>query len=268
MRRSVWVLVLTGVVITACSPAGVGGDTTTATGFPSTVVITDSTTTVTPATTTVTSANPKTSTTTTTPPPATTTTDIPGGLIEFGPRTGEILMVIGVAHDDVLNLREDPSATSRILATIEPTWDRLVATGSTWERPGAFWIGVEYGNVAGWVNLRYVGYMGETDDIASAVVELHGGIPVAPTMRELGLVAARALAYDDPIDGSEIVLVVDETVGDLGEVTYDVIGLGDDSTRGLRLHVFGQPVADGFSLVAVESTEICARGVTEEGLCT
>lgn len=57
------------------------------------------------------------------------------------------------------------------------------------------------------------------------------------------------------------------TMGDLGEVTYDVIGLGDDATLGYRLHVFGQAVSDGISLHSVERTALCTRGVTTDGLC-
>ncbi|NNC44231.1 MAG: hypothetical protein HKO03_13440 [Acidimicrobiia bacterium] len=59
------------------------------------------------------------------------------------------------------------------------------------------------------------------------------------------------------------------TEGDLGEVTYDVVGIGDDSVLGERLHIFGQPTGDGsgFSLMAVESQVLCGRGVTDQGLC-
>ena len=66
-------------------------------------------------------------------------------------------------------------------------------------------------------------------------------------------------------------------VGDLGEVTYDVVGLPDDATYGARLHVFGTPAsnlpgsalkrANRFSLKTVESTSLCRRGVTADGLC-
>ena len=64
-----------------------------------------------------------------------------------------------------------------------------------------------------------------------------------------------------------IVVVVDETVGDLREVTLDLIGLGDDALRGYRVHVLGEPVDGGFSLRNVEVTNLCARGVAEGRLC-
>jgi hypothetical protein len=64
-------------------------------------------------------------------------------------------------------------------------------------------------------------------------------------------------------------MVVTPTVNDLGEVTFDVVGLLDDSQLGWRLHIFGQPTegGEGFSLMSVEATAFCGRGVTEEGFC-
>ena len=63
-------------------------------------------------------------------------------------------------------------------------------------------------------------------------------------------------------------VTVAPSVGDLGEVTYDVIGLGDDSVRGYRLHVFGEGLGagGGFYLKSVEARVLCARGVTAGGL--
>lgn len=61
-------------------------------------------------------------------------------------------------------------------------------------------------------------------------------------------------------------LAPDET-GDLGEVTWEVLGLADDSVWGLRLHVFGTPVPDGFSLKSVEQTDLCLRGGSPDGFC-
>jgi hypothetical protein len=80
--------------------------------------------------------------------------------------------------------------------------------------------------------------------------------------------AARAPADEGP---RPTVTVVDgPTVGDLGEVTVDVLGLADDSLRGERLHVFAtpDPAGEGFGLKTVEATALCARGVTADGLCT
>ena len=57
--------------------------------------------------------------------------------------------------------------------------------------------------------------------------------------------------------------------GDPGEVTFDIVGLGDDSVGGYRLHIFANPAeeGDGFVLKSVERTTLCSRGVTGE-LCS
>ncbi|MEA1902223.1 MAG: SH3 domain-containing protein [Actinomycetota bacterium] len=198
-------------------------------------------------------------------PTSTTSTTLPGEVIDFGPMEGDVLMVIGVRHDDVLNLRSGPGIDQDIVGEMAADFKEMIALGETRQIPDAFWIAVEIGGMPGWVNMRYIGYEGATDDLTSQVVADLGGIPMADTMVELGLLVVETMASEDP--ASDIVVVVDETVGDLGEVTYDVVGLGDDAVRGLRVHVFGQPSADGFSLKSVEVTTICGRGISPDGLC-
>lgn len=65
---------------------------------------------------------------------------------------------------------------------------------------------------------------------------------------------------------SDIVQVTEVSEGDLTEVTYDVIGLGDDSILGFRLHIFAEESGAGFTLRTVEATVLCGRGVSD-GLC-
>jgi galactitol-specific phosphotransferase system IIB component len=252
------VLAVSMLILGACGEDAASSTTTT------TVVETTTsslaTTTTSMATTTTTTAA------TTTSAPATTTTagssELPGEPIDFGPAAGDTLAVIGVAHDDVLNLRAAPGADQDIVEGIPPTYDALTAVGETRELPGSFWIAVDYQGTEGWVNLRYVGYLGETNDTTHIAAE--EGLPAAETMLDLGFLMAKAVASVDP--PSEIVLVVAPTVGDLGEVTYDVIGLGDDAVRGLRVHVFGQPIDEAFTLDTVEETALCGRGV-DAGAC-
>ncbi|HUL99472.1 MAG TPA: hypothetical protein VLU24_08665, partial [Mycobacterium sp.] len=64
------------------------------------------------------------------------------------------------------------------------------------------------------------------------------------------------------------VTVAPTTVGDLGEVTYDVVGFPDDAIAGERLHILGTP-GDRFTLEKVEATSLCRRGVSGDspGLC-
>lgn len=174
-------------------------------------------------------------------------------------------MVIGVRHDDVLNLRATPGADQPIRDEIPGTFTDLVAQGVTRDLGDAFWIEVDYEGTPGWVHLRYIGYGGEVTDDTSMVIETLGERPVEPTMAELGeLVASVYASAEEP--ESDVVQVTAVASDDLGEVTFDVIGLGDDSVRGFRIHVFAEEVEDGFSLRSVETTLICGRGV-DDGAC-
>lgn len=236
------------VVIAACAPAA--GTTTTSTARP---------------TTTTTQPVVTTSTTTTTTIPVTTTTTLPGEPVDYGPLAGDEVMVVGVAYDDFLNLRALPGADQEIIGAIDPLFTGLVAKGETRDLPGAFWIKVDHQGTVGWVHMSFIGYMGLTDDMTSSVVTNLGEYPTADDMTALGLIVAETFASIEP--ASHLVIVVAATVGDLGEVTYDVIGIGDDSVLGFRVHVFGMPVTDGFSLKSVEVTTICGRGLTPDGIC-
>jgi hypothetical protein len=256
-RSALAVLVVSMLVLGAC-----GEDTASSTTTTVAETTTSSLATTTSSISTTTSATSATTTTT----PGTTSTrasELPGELIDFGPAAGDTLAVVGVAHDDVLNLRAAPGADQKILEGIPPTYDALTAVGQTRQLPGSLWIEVDYEGAEGWVNLTYIGYLGDTTDITHAVTEQLGGTSGAETMLELGLIVAEGIAGDSSAD---IVMSVAPTVGDLGEVTFDVTGFEDDSVRGSRLHVFGQPIDEAFLLASVEETVICARGV-DAGAC-
>jgi hypothetical protein len=174
-------------------------------------------------------------------------------------------MVIGVRHDDVLNLRVGPGVGEAILEEIPPTFSDLVALGNTRQLPDSFWIEVDYEGTEGWVHMSYIGYEGVVDDQTSVVVDELGEIPVEATMTGLAELVAGVFVSEEP--ESDVVQVTPVTSGDLAEVTYDVIGLGDDAVRGLRLHIFAEETSDGFSLKSVEVTSICGRGVDADDLC-
>jgi hypothetical protein len=257
-RSALAVLSVSMLVLGAC-----GEDAATSTT--STTVIETTTSSLATTTTSMATATSTTSATTTTTTGTTTTraSELPGEPIDFGPAAGDTLAVVGVAHDDVLNLRAAPGADQEILDGIPPTYDALSAVGQTRELPGSFWIAVDYEGTEGWVNLSFIGYLGDTADITHAVIEQLGGTSGAETMLELGLIVAEGIAGDSSAD---IVMSVAPTVGDLGEVTFDVTGFEDDSVRGSRLHVFGQPIDEAFLLASVEETVICARGA-DDGNC-
>jgi hypothetical protein len=173
-------------------------------------------------------------------------------------------MVMGVAHDDVLNLRQAPGASQPILDRIEPTHMSLEAAGETRQLSGAVWIEVVYNGVTGWVHMGYIGYAGGVEDITAEVIDGLGFTPSAQSMAQLGQVVADSLASVDP--PSDIVQVTPVTTGDLHEVTYDVVGFADDALVGARIHVFGQPTTSGVTLKSVEMMVICGRGV-DDGAC-
>jgi hypothetical protein len=265
MRRVTSVLIAV-IALVAAACGGDGGAATTSTTASTTTSVDIATTTTQPTTTTT--VEPTTTTTqqtTTTSSAGVTTTTLAGKPIDFGPAEGDPLMVIGVRHDDVLNLRAGPGVNSPIQDEIPPTFTDVVALGNTRELPSSLWVEVDYEGTDGWVNLRYVGYEGDTTDDTARIIADLGETPVESTMTDLGELVAGVYASDgDP--KSVIVQVTPVTTGDLAEVTYDVIGLGDDAVAGVRIHVFAEPVSGGFSLKSVEVTAICGRGV-DDGAC-
>ncbi|MDJ0665270.1 MAG: Gmad2 immunoglobulin-like domain-containing protein [Acidimicrobiia bacterium] len=203
--------------------------------------------------------------TTTTLPP--TSTSLPGEAFDIGPAEGDVVAVVGVRYDDVLNLRDGPGVGYEPLLGLDPLADDLVATGRHRLLESSIWNEVTVDGVTGWVNSRFIGYLGGVDDLTSWVVAQMGGIPEAETMLDLGTMIAESFRVDE--GGFRAEMVIPPTVGDLGEVTFDVVGLLDDAQLGWRLHIFGQPTegGEGFSLKSVEATAFCGRGVTEDGMC-
>ena len=204
-------------------------------------------------------------TTTSTTDGSTTTTGLAGQPWDGFAQEGDVLAVLGVAHDDVLNVRAGPGTDTEIVATADPTANDLVATGRARELPRSFWYEVTVDGVTGWVSISFVAYEGGTDD---ATAEFLDGdpLPEVETMQEMGELVAEAFASDEP--PSDIVQSVAPTVGDLGEVTYDVVGIGDDAGAGYRLRVFATPTesGEGFALKSIERTWYCTRGLSGE-LC-
>ncbi|WP_156157714.1 hypothetical protein [Demequina pelophila] len=148
------------------------------------------------------------------------------------------------------------------MAELGPLADDVIAVGRTRLVDGSLWHEVAAGGTTGWAEGSHLMYLGGVDDATSAVVDAIGSRPTVSTMPELGILVAQQFASSDPL--SVVSLTVPATVGDLGEITYDVLGLGDDSVGGMRLHVFGTPSNGGFVLMSVERTALCLRGVVDE----
>ena len=186
-------------------------------------------------------------------------TSLPGEPFDLAPVAGSELAVMGVQYDDVLNVRALPGADQAVVAELAPTSGDLVATGQARMLPQSIWFEVTTGDsTVGWVNSRFVARIGPTVDLTAEVVDELGEIPAAETMLDLGMLVAEALAPENG-EASTTTTTVAPSVGDLGEITVDLVGLADDATAGLRLHVFGQPdeSGEGFSLKSVEATEMC-----------
>lgn len=191
-------------------------------------------------------------------------TGLPGEPVDLGPREGDVVAVVGVEHDRVLDVHAVPGPVTDVVATLAPLADDVVSLGEARLLSDSIWYRVSAAGTTGWVDSSFVQYLGEVDDVTSGVIAQLGSTPRADTMPGLGLLVAEQFASTDP--PSRITMTAPASTGDLGEVTYDVIGLGDDSVGGFRLHVFGSPDGSGFTLKSVERTVMCLRGVTD-GLC-
>lgn len=250
MRRITVLVATTALALAACGSDDDGDDGSSSVTAP----VGDTTTTAEPATTT-------------TEPSATTEPadpeDLPGEPFDAFPHEDAELAVVGVDRDDVLDLRVGPGTDFEIITELAPTDVGIIATGHNRMVDDEIWVEVEADGSTGWVDASFVLQPGMVDDITAELGEDIEG----ETMLDLGNAVAELRASEEP--PSRIVVVDGPHVGDLGEVTVDVIGLGDDSVGGERLHVFGRPAPGGeaFVLRSVERTVLCSRGVADDGLC-
>ena len=144
----------------------------------------------------------------------------------------------------------------------------VVPTGTIQVVTGVSWHEVHAAGVVGWVSGEYVTPLGATVDATTEIVGRLGETPSAANLAALGRTVAGAVASEEP--ESRVRISGEPTVGELSEVTMDVVGQPDDSIRGFRLHVFATRNSDGtFTLRNVEGTVMCYidRGVNAQGLC-
>lgn len=178
-----------------------------------------------------------------------------------------VLSVVGIGHDSNLNLRDAPEG--QVVGRLGSQATDIVPTGTTRSQSGTIWLEVQVEDTVGWVSSEYVAPLGTTFDATPQIVTILGDSPSAETLTGLGRLVANAIATEDPeprirISGAPVAGVV-------SGITMDVVGLPDDSVRGLRLRVFAQASegGDGYTLRNVEGTVMCfsERGVSAEGLC-
>ena len=232
---------------------------------------------------------------------APTPTDaLPGEPYEWGPAEGTLLSVVGVPqlplhdvpagefiatldisnpYESLLRVREAPSG--EVIASIDSPTGGIAATGGTRRLPGtewpeAVWSEVRVAGLTGWARAAHLAPTGLTDDVTAQIIDILGERPEGDTLVDLALIVGGALATEEP--RSLVHTVTRPIVHEgLGEVTVDVLNIGDDSLLGFRLHVSAIPAAEDwmsedpgpFTLRTVERTIICHshRGVTDDGLC-
>jgi hypothetical protein len=203
--------------------------------------------------------------TTATPTPS----ELPGERIDIFPYEGAELAVVGVEADDVLNVRAAPGVEYEVVTELDPLADGIMPTGHNRQLDdGPIWAEIEVDGETGWASTAFLAHPGAVRDTTSELYPDVADRPRSDTMLQLGeLVADRVAGEGEP--EPDVVVVDGPTVGDLGEITVDVVGFPDDSVLGERLHIFAEPDPGGesFTVRTVESTTLCRRGVTEDGLC-
>ncbi|MCP3855223.1 MAG: hypothetical protein GY698_10885 [Actinomycetia bacterium] len=195
--------------------------------------------------------------------------ELAGEDFDIGPLEGTEVGVRSVRFDDTLNARLMPGSDQPVVVELDPTDSGLLMTGRKRLLPRSSWWELDLGaDGFVWASSAFLAPMAATrDDTAWVIERLDGEIPFATELDDLG--QAVAAVYAD-FDGAEpsIVVVVEGSVGDLGEITIDVSNYPDDALAGDRLVIFAAPGEGGFGLKSVEATALCRRGLTEEGeLC-
>jgi hypothetical protein len=255
MRRPHAALALTAALVVGLAACGGDGDDEE----------TGASTTTEATTTTAAAGSSTTEGSTTTAADGSTTTiapgDLPGEPIDIYPYEDAHLGVIGVAAGDTLNVRSGPGTDFDVVTELNPLSQEPTATGQNRTLDDdSLWVEVTVDDATGWVNGAFVAQPGSVVDVSGDVGDVS-----AATMEAL----AQAVAATRVFEGEGPTPMVTIVAGPDGlEVTVDVVGLGDDAQKGERLAITAIEGGDGFAVETVESIALCARGVTDDGLCT
>lgn len=232
-------------------------------------------------------------------PAATTTpdTELPGTPATFGPAAGTQLGVIGVAHDDWLNVRDVPSG--EIVATLtlqlspqSPSESALLvrdadaegafarigvagvtATGRSRDLATSTWHEIQAGPIIGWASSNYLApHSPETAlDITAQVTADIDGATTADTFTALVERIVATVASDEPASRVRTVAPPGafEAVVD---IAVDVVGQPDDSIRGYRLLISADAAGDVAAAVtdgdiATDAGPYTLRSVLATPLC-
>jgi hypothetical protein len=178
--------------------------------------------------------------------------------------------VVGVAHDDVLNVREGPGIIYDVTRALGATTSHIPVTGEARLLPTSVWYEVTTAGETGWVSGAFIGLPGATDDATLEVYAMLGEPLADDDLAALGATIANAFLGDE---GFGWIALVEPSEGGspsaVSSITYDVIGLADDAIKGYRLVIYATQAVDGgpYTLHSVERVFICWRGVDADDLC-
>lgn len=181
--------------------------------------------------------------------------------------------VTGVETGDVLNVRARPGADQPIVGRLAPLHTGGRLTGGSRMVGDAAWYELTADGTTGWVNAAFVDLVAGTTDVTADVRDA-GVRMVAETMVDLAALVVQARGLDDgyqitwgprrdagvPAEQQRRIVISDgPDVGDLGQITLDVVDTFDDSVAAERLVIFGAPQPDGetFAVRTVERTLFC-----------
>lgn len=187
--------------------------------------------------------------------------DLPGEPMEGSPpMAGAELAVVGVAHDDVLQVRRlpDPGAET-VNQGLAPLTSGVVATGRNRMVESGIWAEIEVPEGVGWSNAGYLAYLGASSDRTADAADVEPASDLATFASKVAKTLAKGMTDGE---ASPVVASVD---GD--KAVVDVIGYADDAQAGERFTITTTAADGRVGLSSVESVVICARGVTDEGLC-
>lgn len=167
-----------------------------------------------------------------------------------------VFSVVGVAHDDKLNVRRTPSARAKVIGRLAPLARRVEVTGKT----RGSWRQVRIGDRVGWVHGRYLAPIGRPVGMTERARE----VGIAPTRVSL---ARKVVASQAP--GTEGRLFGPVLVSQRGNrMVVDLLGYQDDALVGERFRLVIRPGEAGFMIRSAAALPICARGVDRNGLCS
>ncbi|WP_300343519.1 hypothetical protein [Nesterenkonia sp.] len=179
----------------------------------------------------------------------------------------------GFTGEQPLTVRAAPTREAEVVGELGPL-DAVLLGGRERNHPAlegqGTWAEVQLAEGHGWYETGRSGSMLYFDRSEDLTEEYADQVPAAEDPQRIAESVAQRAAEQHAeagVPGPEWTLI--STPEDYGEDFYrlDVLGLADDSQAGYRLFVTAEPTAHGHQLHHVESTALCRRGVSDDGLC-